>query len=292
MTTDLSEKNAIKLLYEKYPHTYAENYEREFGQEVNDFVKRQRVEIQNYREGFLEAFKKDNPEKLDKQQEKHITTSNIHNFLQHGLNEFLSYSEQQLKNYFSKQNSSVKNGVLIFAAKIINIIDTKTIQKFAESNIEVREALHTAYQNIEDALEPNCITRVGDLLEDKQVRASMLMNAAKAAKKQGIKFDPSPYIPSYECYNRKSHGEPIPYLKMHFGRFLLSCNNEKNYLWRGDIALIDPVLYGVLYRDYRKDFETLVYLAGKKSKKEVLNMSERAKIKLKNITALESSSRK
>jgi len=292
MKSDLAEKNFIKATYGRYPHTYADNYELEVGQEVNEFVKRKRVEVQNYRDGFLESFEKDNPEEFDKLEKKHITTSNITNFFQHGLNEFLSYSEYQLKEYISKQNNSVKNGVLLFAAKLISIIDTKTIQQFAENNIEVREALHNTYQNIEDALEPNCITRVGDLLEDKQVRASMLINAAKAAKKRGLKFNPSRHIPNYECYNRKFHGEPIPYLKKHFGEFLASCNEEKiDYLYRGDISLIDPLLWGSLYRNYPEEYEKTTSLAGKKSINKINKMSERASIKLKKIMSLESSSR-
>lgn len=285
MASDLDEKTVQDFVYGKYPEIY--NKKQDISQEFTEFVKRKNVKSSEIRAHFLAFYKKANPEEVDKLYKKHITKTNTLNFFPHGLNDLFLYSEVQLKQYFRKQNDTVKHGLLLFAAKLINITDTKTIQKFAESNIEVREALHNTYQAIEDALEPNCITRVGDLLEDKQVCASILMNAAKEAKKQEIKFEPSPYIQNYECYNRKLHGEPIPYLKKYFGEFLASCNEEGiDYLYRGDIPVIDPALWGALYRDYRKEFENLTCIAGKKSKKEVFNMSERGKDKVKKISNL------
>lgn len=208
------------------------------------------------------------------------------------IDELLSFNQQEIKQYIKNWENPSKEAVLLFASKLIHAIDNKTIQNSVENNIEVREALHSTYQNIEDVLEPNCITRVGDLLEDKQVRASILMNAAKAAKKQGIKFDPSPYIPNYECYNRKLHGEPIPYLKKYFGEFLASCNEEKvNYLYSGDIALIDSLLWGFLYRNYAIEFKKNISKAGKKSADEINRLSKRWEKKLNKIISLANTSR-
>lgn len=285
----VKEKNTKDIYIDKYPSISATGVETE----ILDLAKGNIAKNQKVYQCFVDAFKRDNPEKFDKIQNNHINKSNIIKFFQHGIIELLSYREQQLKEIISKQNDAVKHNMLLFAAKLISVIDVKTIQKFAENDVEIRTALHTSYQRVEDALEANCINRVGDLLEDKKVRASILMNAAKSAKKQGIKFDPSEYIPNYECYNKKLHGNPVAYLKKHFGEFLASCNEEKiDYLYRGDIPVIDPLLWGALYRNYRDSFEGLTCVAGKKSKKELLNMSERAKVKLKNISALESSSRK
>jgi hypothetical protein len=285
----VKEKNTKDVYIDKYPSISATGVETE----ILDLAKGNIAKNQKFSQCFVDAFKRDNPEKFDKVQNNHINKSNIINFLQHGITELLAYREHQLKEIISKQNGAVKHCVLLFAARLISAIDVKTIQKFAENDVEIREALHASYQKVEDALEANCINRVGDLLEDKKVRASILMNAAKSAKKQGLKFDPSPYIPNYECYNKKLHGNPVAYLKKHFGEFLASCNEEKiDYLYRGDIPVIDPLLWGALYRNYRDSFEGLTCVAGKKSKKELLNMSERAKVKLKNISALESSSRK
>ncbi|QFR39565.1 hypothetical protein A9Q91_05080 [Candidatus Gracilibacteria bacterium 28_42_T64] len=210
-----------------------------------------------------------------------------------GISELLSYSERELKEYISKQSDTTKKAVLLFSARLINLIDVKTIQRVAETNAEIRETLHASYQGIEDALEPNCINRVGDLQESKKIQASVLMNAAKAAKKKGQKFDPSPYLPNYECYKREKHGDPVEYLRKHFGEFLGSCNKEGiNYLWRGDVPVVDPALWGALYRSHRKEFEKLTYLAGKKSKVIKQQMTSRGAKKLKKISALESSSRK
>lgn len=290
MAIDLPDITIKEFIYEKYPKVYDQT--DDIRQEFTEFVKRKDVNSSVRQEKFLASNIKANPEVFDRLNKKDITKLNTLNFFQHGLNELFLYSEDHLKQYLRKQNDSVKHGILLFATKLINIIDAKTIQKFAEDNIEVREALHTTYQNIEDVLEPNCITRVGDLLEDKQVRASILMNAAKLAKEQEIKFDPSLYINNYEGYNRKSHGEPIPYLRKHFGQFLASCNEEKiDYLYRGDIPVIDSKLRGALYRDYREEFEELTSIAGRKSKKAIRNMTSRGKEKLNKIISLDMSSK-
>ncbi|KJY90360.1 hypothetical protein CWB89_06360 [Pseudoalteromonas piscicida] len=279
----VDERTFSDLFTDKYPHIFTENAELE----ISGLADGNRAEHKKVRQGFVDAFKRDNPEKFDKVQNNHINKSNITNFLQHGITELLSYREQQLKEYISKQNDAFKHIVLLFAAKLISVIDVKTIQKFAENDVEIREALHASYQKVEDALEANCINRVGDLLEDKKVRASILMNAAKSAKKQGLKFDPSEYIPNYECYNKKLHGNPVVYLKKHFGEFLASCNEEKiDYLYRGDIVFIDSKLSNALYGSYQTEFESLVHRAGKKSATEVRGMTERGEYKFKKISSL------
>lgn len=285
----VDERTFLDISTDKYPHIFTENAELE----ISGLADGNRAAHQKVRQSFVDAFKRDNPDKFYKIQNNYINKNNITNFLQHGITELLSYREQQLKEYISKQNDAVKHSVLLFATKLISVIDVKTIQKFAENDVEIREVLHASYQKVEDALETNCINRVGDLLEDKKVRASILMNAAKSAKKQGCKFEPSEYIPNYECYNKKLHGNPVAYLKKHFGEFLASCNEEKiDYLYRGDIPVIDPQLRGALYRNNLKEFEALTSVAGRKSQKEVLKITNRGKCKLNKIISLDMSSKK
>jgi hypothetical protein len=207
------------------------------------------------------------------------------------LNKLSSYTEEELKEYILQSNDSVTDEILLLATKLINILDPKILQNTAENHIEVREALHRTYQNIEDVLEINCTTRLGDLRNDTEIRANILVSAAKKAKKKGIKFEPSLYISNYKTYNKDIHGNPVEYLKKHFGEFLLSCNEKKDYLFSGDIALIDSLLWGTLYRNYSAEYQANISKAGKKSVSEVNGFSMRAEKKIKKIISLDSTSR-
>jgi hypothetical protein len=196
-----------------------------------------------------------------------------------------------LLNYAETANEPAHQLAIDFSTWVLESINPNKYVKLMQHNVPLREALHGVLVKIEDALdEAHCINRVGDLLPDKQVRAKRLTEAAKAAKEAGMKFDPSPFLPGYEPYCRKKHGDPVDYLKKWFGEFLASCNEEKvDYLWRGDIYWIDPALRGALYRKHRATFERLVQVAGKKSTKEINALTDRGKKKFKEIIALSNS---
>ena len=192
-----------------------------------------------------------------------------------------------------QDDSNPKNKGLLLASTLINLVDPKTLQDLVEKDVEIRESFHKTYTKIEDALMPNCINQVGDLYNNKQVKASILMKAAKARRGAKQKFDPSPYLANYELYNKQKHGNPVAYLVTHFGEYFASCNDENtDYLYRGDIPLIDQNLRGALYRNHKDQFESLTNIAGKKSKTLSAQISSRGKNKLNKIISLYSNARR
>ena len=161
---------------------------------------------------------------------------------------------------------------------VLNSVD-KDIESKVVENASLRDAMYAVYTKLEDILDgAGYISTAGDLLDEKQVLANKLVAAAKSAKSAGSKFDPSKFIPECECYNFKKHGDALEYLKKHYGAFLSGCNGKEDYLWRGDIQIIDPALRGALYRNHREDFEQLCKVAGKKARKE-LNSANSRRIK-------------
>ncbi|QFR39564.1 hypothetical protein A9Q91_05075 [Candidatus Gracilibacteria bacterium 28_42_T64] len=210
-----------------------------------------------------------------------------------GINQLLSYSEHELKAYIGKQGNVAIETVLLFSARFISCLDKEAIQKAVENNKEIRKVLHVTYQAIEEVFDTSGFTNpVGDLLSEKEKLAQELMEAAKVVRNQGKKFDPSPYISGYECYNRGLHGDPLTYFKLHFGTYLKSCNEEKDYLSRGDIQIIDPSLRGALYRNYREEFIELTNLAEKKSKAILDNTTDAKKKRIRKTSMLDNASRR
>jgi len=233
-------------------------------------------------------------ESVDKKGKVFTFKDNITNPLQHLLNELLHYKEHELKTFIGEQSDTVKGAMLLFAVKVINVLSIKLIQNTVENNKEVREVIHASYIALEDALNVSeYLTPMGDLYSERQVLAKKIVNAAKAVKETGVKFDPSIYLPNYECYSSKKHGDAAEFLKIHYSDFLSSENEEEvDYLWRGDIKIIDPVLYRALNLDHREQFKNLVKLAGKKSCRELDKATKRALNKAFNINKLKEAARK
>lgn len=229
-------------------------------------------------------------ELIDNSQEKNITDVISYKKNIYGINELLSCEKEALKNHIHEQSDVTEEELLLFGAKLLDIVGVQSAQAIIENNKEVRVILHKVYLTFEDALESNCINRFGDLLSDTEIKVNRLLNAARDAKKAKIKFDPSPYLPNYELFRGKRHGDPFDYLLEHFGEYLAFYNAEGiNYLFRGDLVIIDDNLRKALYRMDKSKFEKILPRTGKKSTRQVNSFSQRSVEKFKKINSLSSS---
>lgn len=233
---------------------------------------------------MFSRLEKANYELLDNNHENHINDWYLYNFFKYGVNGLLSSSDSKLKEYVEKQSNAAKQALLLFSAKLINIVGAKTIQEVVETNKEVREALYGSYIVVEDALEPNCLN-VSDLLSEQEILVNRLVNAAKVAKKANKKFDPSSYLEGYELYDKNKHSDPVAHLQKHFGHIL-----GKGGVTKGVIQYIDQPLYNSLQYGYQEKFDLLVGLAGKKSVAKAQGMSIKSKKKTNKISNLKRSS--
>jgi hypothetical protein len=237
---------------------------------------------------------KDINRRLDKTKKSLELSHLLNNFTQgmSDINDLIEGDFFENTDHLDSLDSEAVSAALSFFSKFLNGIDDSSLQNILVQSIEVRESMHSVYVKIEDALDSSdCINRVGDLHTSLQIQANRLASAAKLAKKQRRRFDPSLLLPGYELYNRSKHGDPIAYLQHWFGRFLKKCNKDQDYLWRGDIACIDPALKGAGNRDNQIKYEELVAVAGKKSIRQVKQMTARGRKKFKKINALDASYR-
>lgn len=164
------------------------------------------------------------------------------------VDELLSIDTKFLKNEFSV----ILNSYIQFLAnKILSILDNP---------IELNESTKFILKSFRD--------RVNDVLIESSENNSKIRLNTLGLPMNDLEIEVDDLIQGltvFPNYNRKEYGDPLAYLKKHYGKYLKKFNGDTDYLYQDQLEIISPSFKETLRKHLLRDGKKLNDFVPKKS---------------------------